>query len=69
MKIYRVHSIGDFGGAGSWAIWFSRKRDFSKYKRELMGMEDGGTEPKLETFEVQTNKAALIAFLNRHCSQ
>lgn len=72
MKIYRARMMGDFDADLSRAIWFSRRRDFSKHKRKLMDEVWGDNvspEPELETFEVPPNKAALIAFLNRQCDR
>lgn len=72
MKIYRMRMDGDFGAAESLAVWFTRKADAPAIKRDLMyACHDAEVqpEPEVEQFDVPTDKAALVAFLNRHCAR
>lgn len=75
MKIYRVHMGGDFGNCDSKAIWFTNKAEAPKHIQDLYdSLATGDTpeshpRPKMETFDVPTNKAGLVAFLNQWCDR
>ncbi len=72
MKIYRLRMEGDFGNAGSRAFWFTRKADEDDYRANLLSDccdPVGRPEPTLEELDVPTDKAGLVAFLNKHCDR
>lgn len=71
MKVYRLHVNGDFDDAHSAAVWFTRKSDESRMRRDLMARcHDAHIPPPvLEEFDIPTDKDGLVRFLNRHCNR
>lgn len=72
MKIYRLRMEGDFGDADSRAFWFTRKADERDFRESLRAdcLDPAARpDPTLEEFDVPTDKAGLVAFLNRHCDR
>jgi uncharacterized membrane protein YheB (UPF0754 family) len=71
MKIYRLQAIGDFEGTSTLAIWFTRKSDAPRLRRELLDLDQ---DPAFDTvldalqvYEVPTDKRGLVDFLNMYC--